>query len=244
MKPTEIFQAEDVNPEDVRKYVVFRDELNPKFWQDENTIHPLVRKQLLKASVAFYKFMDLPNLHVEDIIVCGSNASYNYTDLSDLDVHLIVDYKRAPCPSLIENFFTTKKTLWNTLHNVTVRGQDVEMYVQDTEVLVDSNGVFSILQNHWVVKPKAEKPSWDDIAVVTKTNALANEIDAVLDGNPTIEQIDDMLARIRVMRRSGLAAGGEFATENLAFKSLRNLGYMERLFKARNQLDDDGMSIR
>jgi len=53
-----------------------------------------------------------------------------------------------------------------------------------------------------------------------------------------------MLARIKTMRRSGLAAGGEFATENLAFKSLRNLGYLDRLFMVRNRLQDDTLSGR
>jgi hypothetical protein len=243
MKAADIIQSEDVNPDDLRKYIVFHDTLNDKFWDSNNRMKPEVRLRLMKAAVQFYDFLELTDLRVEDIIVCGSNASFNYTDLSDLDVHLIVDFKKAPCPTLIENFFTTKKTLWNTLHNVKLRGQDVEMYVQDKEGALEANGVYSILRNKWLTIPKKSKPSWDDAAVVAKTNALANEIDAILDANPKSEDIDGMLARIKTMRRAGLAEGGEFATENLAFKSLRNLGYLNRLFVARNEIEDAQLSI-
>jgi hypothetical protein len=235
-------QSEDVNPEEVRKYIVFHKTLNPKFWQNENTMKPTVRLLLLKAAMEFYRFIDLPNLHVEDIIVTGSNASFNYTSLSDLDVHLIVNFKTAPCPSLIENFFTTKKTLWNTIHDIKVKGQTVEMYVQDRDGLLEANGVYSLLKNHWIIKPKPTRPSWDDMAVVAKTDQLADEIDSILASKPNVEQIDEMLARIKTMRRSGLAEGGEFSTENLAFKSLRNLGYLDRLFKVRNRIQDDVLS--
>jgi tellurite resistance-related uncharacterized protein len=244
MRANELIQSEDVDTDELRKYIVFKDELNPKFWQEDHQMVTPVRLKLLKAAIEFYNFLELSDLQVEDIIVCGSNASFNYTDLSDLDVHLIVDYTKGPCPNLIENFFTTKKTLWNSLHNISILGQDVEMYVQDTKGHLETNGVYSLLKNKWLVEPKAQKPSWDDVAVVAKTNALADEIDSLVNGEPEMSQIDELLAKIKTMRRAGLAAGGEFSTENLAFKSLRNLGYMARLFQKRNDLQDGGLSIR
>lgn len=232
---------EEVDPQEVRKYIVFKKRLNPKFWADDLSMNPKVRLLLLKVSMEFYNFIDLKDLYVEDIIVTGSNASYNYTSLSDLDVHLIVDFNKAPCPDLIENFFITKKTLWNTLHDIKVGGQNVEMYVQDKKGSLQANGIYSILNNEWVMKPKAKKPSWDNNAVIAKTEFYANEVDVILAA-PEIDDIDDLLGRLKRMRQSGLASGGEFSTENLAYKSLRNLGYLDKLFSARSKLQDRKLS--
>jgi hypothetical protein len=46
------------------------------------------------------------------------------------------------------------------------------------------------------------------------------------------------------MRRAGLDAGGEFSTENLAFKILRNMKYMDKLSKAYRQQQDDDLSLK
>ena len=45
------------------------------------------------------------------------------------------------------------------------------------------------------------------------------------------------------MRQAGLDANGEFSTENLAFKILRNKGYMDKLYKSRTQKFDQELSL-
>jgi hypothetical protein len=45
------------------------------------------------------------------------------------------------------------------------------------------------------------------------------------------------------MRQSGLDAGGEFSTENLAFKAVRNMGWIDRLRKAEAHVIDRNFSI-
>jgi hypothetical protein len=45
------------------------------------------------------------------------------------------------------------------------------------------------------------------------------------------------------MRQSGLDAGGEFSTENLAFKIIRNKGYLTRLYKNKNSKFDQELSL-
>ena len=236
-------QTEEVAPEKIIDLIVFHDELNPKFWDKERKMHPEVRLHLLQSAKAFYEFIELPKLKVSDIVVVGSNAAYNYTDLSDLDVHLIVNFASMDCPDMMENFFGTKKTLWNTQHDISIKGQDVEMYVQHTKALLESNGVYSILKNRWIIEPSHEKPSWDDMAVVAKTNACAEEIENMMSGEPSENDIDELLYRIHHMRRAGLRAGGEFSTENLAYKSLRNLGYLSRLYDLKGLKLDKKLSI-
>jgi hypothetical protein len=44
-------------------------------------------------------------------------------------------------------------------------------------------------------------------------------------------------------RQSGLEKGGEFSTENLAFKLLRRAGYMEKLANLQNMTIDKQLSV-
>jgi hypothetical protein len=46
------------------------------------------------------------------------------------------------------------------------------------------------------------------------------------------------------MRRAGLDSGGEFSVENLAFKVLRNMKYLDKLSKAYHQQQDDQLSLK
>jgi hypothetical protein len=51
------------------------------------------------------------------------------------------------------------------------------------------------------------------------------------------------MTKIRKMRRSGLDNAGEFGTENLAFKVLRNLGYINQLNTEYIRKQDRELSI-
>lgn len=232
-----------VNQDDLRGSFAFHEVLNPKLWHG-NKMRLDVRVALLRGAEAFVSFLDVPGLVVQDVIFTGSNAAFNYTAYSDLDVHVVVDYEESACPDLAENFFTTKKSLWNQTHQISVKGYGVEMYVEDTANPVTALGVYSLLRGEWVREPKADrKPSWNDSAVAAKVEAMAEEIEAVLAGEIDRDEIDALMDRIRKMRKAGLQKAGEFSTENLAFKGLRNLGYIERLWKARIDAEDRTLSL-
>jgi hypothetical protein len=211
-----------------RQFVRFHPRLNPRLWLHYK-LRVEVRLKLLQVAIAFYRFLDIPRLRVSDIVMTGSNAAYNYTSLSDIDIHLIVNFARTSCPALSSNIFTTKKALWNQTYDIVIRDQPVELYVEDTAEPVTANGVYSILHNMWLKRPVATPPKWDDTAVTAKAEAYADEIDALLTGDPQIATINDMLNRLYGLRQNGLMAGGEFSTENMAFKVLRNSGYLDRL---------------
>lgn len=233
---------EDVDPKEISDLLVFHDKLNPKFWNDDEKMIPSVRLSLLKNSSEFYDFLEIPDLKVKDIIVVGSNASYNYTKYSDMDVHLLVDISKMQCPDIIENLFHTKKSLWNERRNVKIKGQDIEMYVQDTKSLLQSRGVYSLVNNKWLSKPTKDKPMIDDAAVIAKTDACADHIDRIIESNPSPEKLEATIQKIHKMRRSGLDSGGEFSTENLTYKMLRNLGYIEKLYDLKSKNTDKRLS--
>jgi hypothetical protein len=220
----------------------FHARLNPRLWRHDR-LRVEVRLKLLQAAIAFYRFLDLPGLRVNDIIVTGSNAAFNYTRLSDVDVHLIVDFSKTSCPALADNFFNTKRNLWARTYNVAVRGHAVELYVENTDDPVNANGIYSVLHSDWLKIPKPQPPPPHDTAIEQKATAIAEDIDSLLEATPSINDINEMLARLYTLRQNGLLAGGEFATENLAFKALRNAGYIDRLHAARTTIRDRELSL-
>jgi hypothetical protein len=227
----------------IGQIIRFHSTLNPRLWRNHE-LRVEVRMKLLQAAIAFYRFLDLPGLRVKDIIMTGSNAAYNYTRLSDIDVHLVVDYAHTHCPSLADNFFSTKKSLWNQTYDIVVRDHPVELYVEDTAEPVKANGVYSVLHNRWLKTPTDTPPARDDSAVEHKAQAYADEIDSLLAGEPDMAAINQLLSRLYALRQNGLMAGGEFSVENLAFKVLRNAGYLDQLRNARVQRRDRELSMR
>jgi hypothetical protein len=222
--------------------VEYHDDLNPKIW-DGDKMHLDVRVTLLRSALAFIDFLDVPDLKVEGVQFVGSNASFNYTEYSDCDVHVIIDFEDSPCPELAENFFQTKKTLWNQMHEaVSVMGYKVELYAEDVKNPAHAAGVYDLINGEWLKKPEKEEPDVDSVALTAKAEALANEINAIC-ATEDKDEINQMFDRLRTMRKAGLAKAGEFSVENLAFKTIRNLGYIEKLGKARLKAQDDELSL-
>jgi len=231
-----------LDQEKLKAGFAFHETLNEKIW-DQYDMDQKVRLTLLRAAKAFYDFLDIDGLRIEDIIMTGSNAAYNYTEFSDIDVHLIVDFASTPFPTMAENLFVTKKNLWNRTHDITVRGYGLEMYVEDVSNPVTAMGVYSLLRGEWIKRPEqGEIPKWDDGAVASKIENFADQIDELVQ-NHDLDAIHDLSRRLKAMRQSGLAKYGEFSTENLAFKGLRNLGYLELLYAARRDAEDAKLSL-
>ena len=67
-------------------------ELNPQLF-DGLLLKEEIRQQLLKIADTFVESIQEDNvpIYVLDYWLVGSNAQYNYSDTSDIDVHVIVD---------------------------------------------------------------------------------------------------------------------------------------------------------
>ena len=90
-------------------------ELNPKMWVNNGEkINPTVRRNLLEIA---YQFIDSFGLDVvvDDIIVTGSIANYNWSKYSDVDLHILIDYKqfKQEMIDLYVDFFDLKKVVFN-----------------------------------------------------------------------------------------------------------------------------------
>jgi len=239
---TEKCLTEIVDSKEIAAGIAFNETLNPVLW-DGDDLKLEVRIALLKSALAFIKFLDLDEFQMTDVILTGSNASYNYTKFSDCDVHLVSDFTETAFPDIAANFFTTKKTLWNETHDALIHDYPVELYVQDVGEPLQASGIYSILKGEWVVHPTRNKPKWNDSAVEAKTNGLADEIDEIVSTSADKPIIDKMFLKLKALRKSGLEKNGEFSVENLAFKALRNLGYIGRLADARRAAEDRDLSV-
>lgn len=221
--------------------VVFHDHLNPDLWKNGHLL-PEVKDQLILIAEDFLDELGVNDLQVKDITVSGSNAAFSYTPHSDLDLHILVDMSSFPDNEIYQELFTAKKNLYNDSHDITVHGVPVELYVQDANQPVVSVGEYSIKQDKWLRIPTKRRANFDQNASVAKYQKMAELIEMGLKSRD-IEKIDHLLKTLKRYRQAGLDKGGEFGPENLAYKALRNQGYIAQLYDLRNHLHSERLSI-
>ena len=217
----------------------FHDELNPKLW-DGLELKPEVKEKLNEIAEAFKEYLDIPEDAILDIRITGSSASYNYTEYSDLDLHLIIDYEKVheDCP-LVEGYLWSYKSQFNANHDISIYDVPVELYAEDSKQEAISNGVYSLMEDRWLKEPKKIPPTDNDEDVQAKYQELKDAIDKCDDS----EVANELLDKIYTMRKSGLAEVGEFSTENMAFKLLRNDGSIDKLKKLKKEKVDKQLSL-
>jgi predicted nucleotidyltransferase len=214
---------------------------------DDYEMRDDIRKKLLKVANNFMDFLGI-KFFIHDIVLTGSLANYNWSEFSDVDLHILIDFEDTKYNTkLLKEFFDSKKGLWNDTHDVKIKGYDVEIYVQDVNEPHVSSGVYSILNNKWDVKPEMTKPNIDDRKIIEKGEEYANLIDKVVKDSKksdVTKEIDDIKNKIKKFRQCGLESGGEYSYENLTFKLLRRNGYMKKLLDLKTKVTDNKLSIR
>jgi hypothetical protein len=227
-----------------------KDELNPKIWDEDQKMRPEVKKTLLKIADDYFESLDISGVDIEDVTMTGSLANYNWSKYSDVDLHIVVDYKDIPVDEdLVQDFLKSKSSAWNKEHDVKIYGYDVELYVQDINEPHHSTGVYSILNNEWDIKPEKKKISFDDKSVKDKSNMLMDRIedlyDELIDGDyeTAIKGVEKLTEKIKKMRQSGLDSGGEFSVENIVFKVLRRNGMLDRLYDIKTVAYDKEVTL-
>lgn len=202
-----------------------------------------VRDNLMEIAKLFYDSLKIPDLVVTDVIMTGSLANYNWSKYSDIDLHLVADLSTYGDSELVKDYFASKKTVWNKEHNIMIHGHEVELYVQDKDEPHHSSGIYSVLNDEWVLKPTLKTPEIDRDLVKKKVMSLKNSIDAVGSKCKDITELERLKTKIKHMRQTGLDREGEFSTENLVYKVLRNNGYIDQLYTKYNAAIDDCYSI-
>lgn len=232
-------------------------ELNPKIWPN-GKINSRVRLKLLDIADDFFKTLKIGWLKPIDILLTGSMANYNWSKYSDFDLHLLLDFSDVDeNVDFVHEYFTAKKKLWNEEHeNLMIYGFPVEVYVQDTDENLISNGIYSLYKNKWIIEPSKDnlqslgqdKETIKSKAIETmkKIDALYNatfDINHGSDGEKLLAQIQKLITIIKGIRKQSLTKGGEMAAGNIFFKILRRTGYIEKLFNAKTLAYDRKESI-
>jgi predicted nucleotidyltransferase len=218
--------------------------LNPKLWNGDK-LHDKLKDGFVKIAEAFYDFLDI-KVDILDVLIIGSSANYNWTEHSDIDLHVLINYLEVGDNlHLVKNYMHAKKSIWNVNYPLKYKGMHIELYAQDSnEELHSSVGIYSLLHNKWIHQPSADKVSIDDTAIKSKAEPYEYEIDSLLEEDPNAEQkIQNIKQRLRHLRQTGLDAIGEYSIENMAFKYLRNQGYLERLNRLEQQISRGRLSI-
>jgi len=231
--------------ESIDTKLAYHDELNPALWESNGDLKEDVKDALGKIANKFSEFVDIKQLKIVDYIITGSNCNYNYTSQSDIDIHVLVDASALGENPLTEPFLTAKKALWNSGHDITVKGFSVELYAEDInkeDNQLVATGVYSLMQDKWLKKPTHLDIDMNDTAVQKKAEDIMNQIDAALQTGST-EELTQIREHIRKMRRAGLEEGGEFSVENLAFKAIRNNGYFEKMNNFEKHEEDEELTL-
>ena len=232
----------------------YKKELNQSFWKkitsdlpdsvgaEDYEFDPTLRKKLLELAEDFYSSLGFEP-EIKDIQLTGSLANYNWTDKSDLDVHVLIDFTEID-----DNFSLVKKAvdgvrfIWNLRHKIKIRGYDVELYVQDINEPHTASGLYSLLRNEWIRVPKYNPPEIDYKDVDLKFQGIVSDIlkmENIMASSDfsTATEVEiynhalEIKKKIMKMRKEGLEREGEFSVENLAFKKLRNEGYIEKIIE-------------
>lgn len=212
------------------------DTLNPVLWDTTTKqLLPEVRDKIIEIVEAFEDNLKVP-VEICDIQLVGSNCSYNYTDKSDLDVHIIANFDIVDIPrEVLENIYNIKKSEFNKNYDIKIHGVEVEMYIQDINSVTVSNGIYSLCDNEWIKEPKplnsAKKHNTEK-----EVNKWREKIGLILQ-NPTYENVSEAINLLYLIRHNSIAVDGEHSKGNQIFKDLRNLGLIDRLKdELKNQL--------
>jgi hypothetical protein len=206
-----------------------------------------IKTALLKIGDDFIESLGV-EFFIHDIVLTGSLANYNWSNFSDVDLHIVIDYKESKYNSeILKEFFDAKKNIWNEKHNIVIKGYDVELYVQDVNEEHVSSGVYSILHNKWIIEPEQKNPNIDDRMILQKGEEYMKKIDNIIEkgkkGVDVLNDIENIRSKIKSFRQSGLDSGGEYSYENLTFKLLRRNGYIGKLIKLKITLTDKKLSV-
>lgn len=235
----------------IQETVEKHDTLNPKLFNDDETLKKEVRDKMLEIVDVFAESLEKDGIkfNVDDIILIGSNANYNYTKNSDIDLHIITNTDDLHCPDdLYPLLYSAYRSLFNKKFDISFYGIPLEIYVETSGTPRVSGGVYSVKDNKWLKKPIAtDIPDIDTEAVNKEVNKWKKRYNTIIKKYKadllTEDEIEEFINRLYALRKDNLSASGEFGTPNLVFKEMRNLGCLDKLKDIKSRLKAQRLSL-
>lgn len=215
------------------------DTLNPKLYNGMEMKQEVFDK-LTQIYKEFLDFIDIP-LNIVDVEVVGSNASYNYNENSDIDLHIIVNSEVTYVePTILRQLYNDRKGAFNRDYDITVEGIPVELYIEDVNDGNATNGRYSLLEQRWVVEPQ---PIHYDIPDISQDLMSYQEKCSELLASDNAEEVRQFINDLYMLRKLGLAESGEASVGNLVFKELRSMNMLQDLKDHYYELRSKDLSI-
>lgn len=215
------------------------DTLNPKLYNGMEMKQEVFDK-LTEIYKEFLDFIDIP-LNIVDVEVVGSNASYNYNENSDIDLHIIVNSEVTYVePTILRQLYNDRKGAFNRDYDITVEGIPVELYIEDVNDGNATNGRYSLLEQRWVVEPQ---PIHYDIPDISQDLMSYQEKCSELLASDNAEEVRQFINDLYMLRKLGLAESGEASVGNLVFKELRSMNMLQDLKDHYYELRSKDLSI-
>lgn len=233
-----------------------QDELNPKFWINDK-LNSRIRLKLLDLADEFIDTLAVDWVKPEDIVLTGSIANYNWSKYSDVDVHILIDYKKVwKKTEFVQDYFDSKKELWTQEHgDLKIYGFPVEMYVEDTNADNPSSGVYSLNENKWLKEPNDFQDAELNENYIKRTSAkIMTAIDNIEDKikeekdnhklETSSEKLKKLFDKLHKQRQESLDKHGEMSTYNIIWKVLRRSGYLDKIWDIINNVYNKVNSIK
>ena len=224
--------------------------LQPDIWE-EGRLRPDVRERLMEITEKFVNTLQ-GSPELEDLRFTGSLANYNWSDYSDLDLHLVIDFSAVDAnEAMVKSIFDEARMAWNNENNIEVHGFEVELYIENLSDVHQSGGVYSVLDDVWLVVPEAYEGEIDFATARKKSDDLTTQINLIghiVDSGSwgaALKSITRLKRKIKHMRQAGLASPErEFSPENIAFKILRRDNALGKLNNLQQKVYDNEASLR
>jgi hypothetical protein len=222
------------------------DTLQPDIWDSEDRIKPEIKEILIKIANDYWESLEL-GFDYSDITMTGSLSNFNWSKYSDVDLHIIFDInKLGENKEMVKDLLDVKTRKWNDDHDITIKGFEVELYLQPEDQPHHSTGVYSLMNDEWVTKPQKEVIKLDKETIRKKYKDIVKSVEEIeneTDNNVVIQRVDKLKDKVKKMRQAGLEQGGEYSVENIVFKLLRRNDIMEKLGNLSSDAYDDEHTI-
>lgn len=222
---------------------VYNPILCPNLWDEFQHLDPRIRVNLLRTAYDFYKKTEFV-APIVDVWLMGSIANYNWTQESDVDVHIIIDFSQLKMPpETASKVAKSAGAAWNKEHNVVVKNHKVEINIQSVKAKKPYvMGIYSLVKDEWIRKPVQVNAQINKPLIQQKYSELKKYVEYAIrsrnreEMKKTKDFLDDY-------RQYGLDNGGELSIENIVYKILRSKGLVKILKDTITATYDKEMSV-
>lgn len=201
--------------------------LNPNLFNlEDSTLKEDVRERLIEIADKFINNLKENTIPVKvvDYWLVGSSAAYNYGEFSDIDLHIIVNTDIVEDSNILKLLYDYVRSNFNKNYNILVKGQEVEIYLEDINTTSVSNGIYSLKKNKWIKMPSKEDPTTYDVESTEEYKKWK-----LIYKNLKDTEIEDFINNLYLLRKESLSKDGEYGLGNLIFKQFRNEGILDDL---------------